>query len=273
MPQEKSKNNKIQTLPEIYVGEDKVKIAQTKAAQIELLATETPAKYIKKKQGRGGLVLDYVEANYVTARLNATFMFNWDVEVLETKIIKEIEQIATQIKLTARFADGTSVSKTAWGGSEIKKFSKGANKGNIIDISDDLKSSQSDALKKAASMLGVCWDVYSGLTRNGCNTKKDNPEEAIDAEVVEEEAEEEQPISEETAQEIAEAQMTLKGFGIKLDELDSKIKEFIKRKYKADIEYIPAGLTEKMGQVVLKNLNNDIKKHNPATATEPPNES
>jgi len=259
-----TKNNKTQSLPAIYVGEDKVKIAQTKKAQIELLASLTPKKYIKQKPGRGGMTLDYVEANYVTARLNATFMFDWDVDVLETQILKEIGQIATQVKLTARFADKTTVSKTAWGGAEIKKFSGGPKKGDVIDISDDLKASQSDAIKKAASMLGVCWDVYSGLTGNGRKGK-----DFVDAEVVEDETEEEQPITEGTAMDIANAQMELKGLGVKLDALNEKIKKYVKTKFSVDVENIPADLTENTGKAVLKNLKADIKKKNPATASEP----
>ncbi len=264
-----SKNSKTQNLPKIYVGDEQVKVAQNKRAQVALLASRTPEKYIKQKEGRGGLTLDYVEANYVTARLNATFMFDWDVEVLETKILKEVGQIATQVKLTVRFADGTQVSKTAWGGSEIKKYAKGKRQGQIIDIADDLKGSQSDAMKKAASLLGVCWDVYSGATANGRNAKEET-EDIVDGEIVEEDQVE--PITEETAMEIAEAQMELKGHGVKLDGLNERIKKYVKKKFDVDVKDIPAGLSEVAGQAVLKNLKAEIGKSNPATATEPPGE-
>ena len=105
------------------------------------------------------------------ARLNATFLCDWDLDIVEEKIFKEIGQIATKVKLTARFINGRTVSKTAWGGSSVKKSN-----GKIVDIADDLKSAESDALKKAASMIGICWDVYSGMT---------NGDQAVPAEVVE----------------------------------------------------------------------------------------
>ena len=152
---------------------ESLEMALTFEDQINLLAATTPKEYIKQRQGRGGKTFDYVEFNYVVARLNATFRYDWDVDIVEQNIYEKSSQIATKVRLTVRFADsetgkpGRVVSKTAWGGSEIKTSND-----KIIDIADDLKSSQADATKKAASLLGLCWDVYSGLT-NGKNEKKE----------------------------------------------------------------------------------------------------
>ncbi len=155
-------------LPAIRVSDDKIDIARTVNAQIELLSAETPQKFIKRRTGRGG-TFDYVETNYVLARLNATFMFDWDNEVIEQIIDKENDQIATKIRLIVRFADGKEVKKDAWGGSEIKRWKESK---KIMDLANDLKASESDAIKKAASMLGICWDVYSGMTKNGKSNAK-----------------------------------------------------------------------------------------------------
>jgi len=48
----------------------------------------------------------------------------------------------------------------------------------MLSEKNDLKSAQSDATKKAASMLGIAWDVYSGVTKakNGNGKKKDAQE-------------------------------------------------------------------------------------------------
>lgn len=166
----KTKKTKVETLPKIWVGNEEVEVANTVNAQIILLSMKTPPQYIKQRKGRGGGTFDYVEMNYVVGRLNATFLFNWDCDVLEQIIDKENSQVALKVKLTARFADGTMVSKTAWGGSDISRYSSGD--GKIISLADDLKSAEADGLKKAASMLGVCWDVYAGLTKNGKQKKK-----------------------------------------------------------------------------------------------------
>lgn len=157
---------------------ESIPVAITFEDQISLLAVPTPPQYIKQRKGRGGMTFDYVEFNYIVARLNATFRYDWDIDVVEQNIYKEAGQIATKARLTVRFADGKVVSKTAWGGSDIKLSGD-----KVIDIADDLKSSMSDAIKKAASMLGMCWDVYSGLT-NGKKSQTEASEEVIEGEEV-----------------------------------------------------------------------------------------
>ena len=164
MVEKKKQKPKTQAL-QIYVGEEMMTVAQTVQAQIGLLAMQTPEKYIMKREGRGGLILEYVKTNYVIGRLNATFFFNWDSEIVEQIIDREHNQIAMKVRLTVRFANGNEVKKDAWGGSDIK-WTKGQTK-KMIDFADDLKSAESDGIKKAASMLGICWDVYSGLKMNG----------------------------------------------------------------------------------------------------------
>ena len=145
----------------VPAGNTTIPMAVTERDQLDWIFAPTPQEFIKQREGRGGKTFDYVETNYVIARLNATFLCDWDLDIVEVKIFKEISQIATRVKLTVRFLNGRTISKTAWGGSSIKM------KGNeIIDLADDLKSSESDALKKAASMVGICWDVYSGMTNN-----------------------------------------------------------------------------------------------------------
>ena len=144
----------------VPAGDTTIAMAKTERAQLDLIFAPTPQKFIKQREGRGGKTFDYVETNYVIARLNATFLCDWDLDIIEEKIFKEISQIATKVKLTVRFLGGRTTSKTAWGGSSIKTNSNN----DIVDIADDLKSAESDALKKAASMVGICWDVYSGMT-------------------------------------------------------------------------------------------------------------
>ena len=172
--EEKKKKKPTPQALQIYVGEDKTTIAQTTKAQIIMLSWPTPEKYIMQRKGRGNLVLDYVETNYVIGRLNATFMFDWDSEILEQIVDKDEGQIAMKVRLTVRFADGKIVKKDAWGGSDIKRMKE--NK-KMVDFADDLKSAESDAIKKAASMIGICWDVYAGLTTSGKKGKKIKSEE------------------------------------------------------------------------------------------------
>lgn len=150
----------------IYVGNDRTELATVgetgiTAKQLDLLTRKTPRKYIKKRKGRGGKELSYVEISYVQGVLNAVFGLDWDVTVVDKIIDYQRYCIALLVELKVRFADGHVITKHAWGGSDIKRTQDG---GGLVDFADDLKSAESDAIKKAASMLGVAWDVFSGQT-------------------------------------------------------------------------------------------------------------
>lgn len=57
--------------------------------------------------------------------------------------------------------DPITITKYAFGGTDIKYYSdRSDNAGMIIDLADDYKSAEADMLKKAASYLGMCADVY-----------------------------------------------------------------------------------------------------------------
>lgn len=165
----------------VQTGSDSLPLAKSFDEQINLLAVPTPPQYIKQRQGRGGKTFDYVEFNYVIARLNATFCYDWDVDIIEQNIYENSGQIATKVRLTVRFANDKVVSKTAWGGSDIK-----ISNGKVVDIADDLKASESDAIKKAASMFSMFWDVYSGITNGGDKPTEEAEEEVFDGEEIEE---------------------------------------------------------------------------------------
>jgi len=130
--------------------------------QITEIARPTPKEFIYARKGRGNMELDYIDIDYVITKLNVIFGHDWDAVVKEYKIYFEAaEETVVLLALTVRTTKGT-VTKEAFGGSAIKK-----NKDqNIISVADDLKSAESDALKKAASLLGIGWDVFAGLSRD-----------------------------------------------------------------------------------------------------------
>lgn len=140
---------------------DTLPISKRLEDQINLLTMPTPPKFIKRRLGRGGKVFDYIEANYVIARLNATFLFDWSTEITWQDVDRKEKQVAVRLKLKVRFLDGKEVTKEAYGSSEIKMTKTG----DQVDFADDLKAAESDAIKKAASMLGIGYDVYSGLAK------------------------------------------------------------------------------------------------------------
>ncbi len=113
---------------------------------------------IKQRQGNFGHILDYVEGHVVTSRLNDAFDGNWTFEIVKYRILKDTDEVLVLGKLTAEGA-----TKMAFGSKQIEK-----NKDTkaIISIGDDLKAASTDALKKAASLLGVGLYLYSDQRPN-----------------------------------------------------------------------------------------------------------
>jgi hypothetical protein len=114
---------------------------------------------IKQRQGKFGHILDYVEGHVVTSRLNEAFESNWSFEIVKYRIIKDPGEVLVLGKLTAE-----GVTKMAFGSKEIER-SKDTKA--IISLGDDLKAASTDALKKAASLLGVGLYLYSDQRPNG----------------------------------------------------------------------------------------------------------
>ena len=114
----------------------------------EMLCRPFAPEQIKRREGQGGKWLSYVEAHSVIARLNEGCDV-WSFEIVEHQILAE--EVVVVAKLTA---DG--IMKMAFGGSSITRDREG----RAMSIADALKAAGSDALKKAASLLGVALELY-----------------------------------------------------------------------------------------------------------------
>lgn len=133
------------------------------------ILVRTPKNMIKSRQGRGGKNFDYVEVGYVVTRLNEVFNYLWDFEITEQQVGKT--QVWVKGLLTVHLKPGFSIRKSAFGGAEMKMWDKmwsntdktyvdHPRKGMPIDMGDDLKAAAADALKKAASLIGIASDIY-----------------------------------------------------------------------------------------------------------------
>jgi len=122
---------------------------------------------VKQRQGNFGHILDYVEGHVVTSRLNDAFDGNWTFEIVKYRILKDTDEVLVLGKLTAE-----GITKMAFGSKQIER-----NKDTkaIISLGDDLKAASTDALKKAASLLGVGLYLYSDQRPNG-KTETGGPE-------------------------------------------------------------------------------------------------
>ena len=118
-----------------------------------LLEKPFESAHVKQRQGTFGNTLDYVEGHAVVARLNEAFESNWTFELSNHWILKETDEVLVLGKLTAE-----GITKMAFGSMQI---SKNEDTKAIISLGDDLKAASTDALKKAASLLGVGLYLYS----------------------------------------------------------------------------------------------------------------
>lgn len=142
------REGKALTIPKTWMNEH----------QITFMLQKTPKQYVYKRPGKGGQTFDYVTVSYIQKALNYAFGWNWDFEIIEHG--KEVNHVWVLGKLTVRgMKEGQTITKTQFGRSEVKQFSKDKGGGNV-DYGNDLKAAASDALKKCASLLGFASDVY-----------------------------------------------------------------------------------------------------------------
>ncbi|MBX3203581.1 MAG: hypothetical protein KF764_00870 [Labilithrix sp.] len=131
----------------------------------DVLCRPFAPEQIKQREGQGGKMLNYIEAHAVVARLNeACGEDGWSFEIVEHKILDE--EVIVVAKLTA----GT-VTKMAFGGSSVTRSRDGL----PMSIADDLKAAGSDALKKAASLLGVGLHLYGGTGAPAAQARPASP--------------------------------------------------------------------------------------------------
>lgn len=116
----------------------------------QILEKPFDSSLIKTRPGSFGADLSYVEAHEYVKRLNQALDGVWSFEITAHQVT-DAECIVIG-KLTA-----DNVVKMAFGGSDIKRRKE---TGEIICLADDLKSASTDALKKAASLLGVGLHLY-----------------------------------------------------------------------------------------------------------------
>lgn len=130
----------------------------------DILTRAFPPELVKQRQGQGGKMLSYVETHAVIARLNEGCE-QWSFEIVEHQILDD--EVVVVGKLTV---EGTII-KMAFGGSAITRDQNGRH----MSIADDLKASGSDALKKAASLLGVGLELYGAGSTAPPDARPDVP--------------------------------------------------------------------------------------------------
>jgi len=141
------------------------------AAQLKIILTKTPAKYVKKRPAKGGGQWSYVTGGYIKKCLNLMFGWDWDFEIVDERIMIEEKEVVVKGRLTCR-SNGKTIVKMQFGNKDImfKKNSK-----EPLSIGNDMKAAATDALKKCASEIGIAADIYNADEFREINVEvKDN---------------------------------------------------------------------------------------------------
>jgi len=120
----------------------------------ELLEKPFNPDQIKQREGNFGKMLEYIEGHAVIQRLNDAFDSDWSFEIIKHKILTDTDEVIVLGRLIAG-----DVIKTQFGSSRITRARES---GDMISLADDLKSAATDALKKAATLVGVDLHLYAG---------------------------------------------------------------------------------------------------------------
>ncbi|HLT42293.1 MAG TPA: Rad52/Rad22 family DNA repair protein, partial [Sphingobacteriaceae bacterium] len=123
-----------------------------------IITGKTPERFIRKREGRGGKIFEYVPKGYFEKALNMMFGLNgWNSTVKEilTREKKDgkgrtITDIAVVVRLEYIINGQMNYKEQAGAGEAYPENSFG----------DALKSAITDGLKKCCSQLGIAGDVY-----------------------------------------------------------------------------------------------------------------
>jgi hypothetical protein len=127
---------------------------------IDILTKPFPEAAIKTRRGSHGKELHYLEIWRVVDRLNAALEHDWSFRIVEWKVVE------SEVVVHAEIAAGLIV-KQAFGSSQVTRRKES---GDVVSLGDDVKAAASDALKKAATLLGVGLELYAGRSGQGSAT-------------------------------------------------------------------------------------------------------
>lgn len=129
--------------------------------QILMINEPTPAEYIETKKDEDGHTYKSVKAYYVKKRLNLIFGFGWRFKIIRGEYQANAGECITHGRLTIPTSKGKII-REQFGKSTVE-FSKRNTRttSSPSNMGNALKASASDSLKKCASEIGICWDIYS----------------------------------------------------------------------------------------------------------------
>jgi hypothetical protein len=135
----------------------------------DLLEKPFDQNQIKQREGSFGKMLDYIEGHAVIQRLNDAFDGEWSFTMTKHEIMSETDEVIVIGQLNAG-----GIVKSQFGSSRITRAKES---GEIVSLADNLKAAATDALKKAATLLGIGLHLYRGASAGAPNRAGDRQNE------------------------------------------------------------------------------------------------
>ena len=109
---------------------------------------------LKEREGLGGKRFKYVASGDIIERMNTVFHGNWNVELIDSKVIEE--QLLLLVRVSVRDEEtGNLFFQDGYASYPVFRFTSGQNKGKVIDIGNSYRSAMTKAIKTACSRWGV----------------------------------------------------------------------------------------------------------------------
>lgn len=143
--------------PEMYRGKYTLVPTALTEKQIVAIIAPTPKEVILNRPGKGGGRWDYVPGWWIKKKLNFVFGFSHSFEILGERVDGDFITVKGRLTIKDAKTGREIAKKEDYGGAEIKMR---RDSGKPLDLGNDFKAAQTDALKRCAVQLGFCMDVY-----------------------------------------------------------------------------------------------------------------
>lgn len=165
-------------------------------AQLKILTAPTPEEDILSRPG-GGFEMSYVTGEYVKRTMLEVFGAHWRYDLLEVKetASEVIVTLSLEYPLTMTAKNGSTILEEM---GRIVEVGAASNRGGYGGA---LKSALTDALKRAATHLGIGLDLYHKTQESKTQGKKERREAKVEKMV-----EEAKPAAVQVAEKVLETQ-------------------------------------------------------------------
>lgn len=108
-----------------------------------------PKEKIKQRPGKAGMTYDYVTPDFIISLLNEAFDYRWSTNVFHQTMYGDTAVVG--LNLSVWDAENNCINKAQFGSCDV---------GRGMGPGEAFKGATSDAMKKAATLLGVALELY-----------------------------------------------------------------------------------------------------------------